>query len=150
MRVDHAALLRGHVEPGELCELPGIGPIPVEVARALAVDSVLSVLVTDGVDVTSVAHAGRTIPAALRRALAERDPCCAVPGCDVGEALEIDHIRPVGEGGMTSLANLVRLCHWHHYLKTHQRHRIERSGTEWRWLVPDDSRGGAFSLQRSG
>ena len=150
VRVDHAALMRGHVEHGELCELPGIGPVPVEVAHALAVDSVLSVLVTDGVDVMSVAHAGRTIPAALRRALVERDPCCAVPGCDVGEALEIDHIRPVGDGGMTTLANLVRLCHWHHYLKTHQRHRIERSGTEWRWLVPDDSRGGAFSLQRSG
>jgi Domain of unknown function (DUF222)/HNH endonuclease len=150
VRVDHAALMRGHAEVGELCEVPGIGPIPVEVARALAVDSVLSILVTDGVDVTTVAHAGRTIPAALRRALTERDPCCAVPGCDVREALEIDHIRPVGDGGMTTLANLVRLCHWHHYLKTHQRHRIERSGSEWRWLVPDDSRGGAFSLQRSG
>ena len=85
VRVDHAALVRGHVEPGELCEIPGVGPIPVEVARRLAVDSVLNVLVTDGVDVTTVAHSGRTIPAALRRALVERDPECVVPGCDTRE-----------------------------------------------------------------
>ncbi len=150
VRVDHAALVRGRVEGGEICELPGIGPIPVEVARQLAVDSILSVLVTDGVDVTAVAHAGRTIPAAVRRALIERDQTCAVPGCDVGEALEIDHIVPVGEGGITTLRNLVRLCRWHHYLKTHQRHRIERSGHGWHWIPPDDARAGPFSLQRAG
>ena len=67
VRVDHQALRRGHIEPGEVCEIPGIGPIPVDVARRLAADSVLSVLVTDGIDVTAVAHAGRTIPAAFRR-----------------------------------------------------------------------------------
>ena len=150
VRVDYDALVRGHLEEGELCEIPGIGPIPVEVAQRLAVDSILSVLVTDGVDVTAVAHAGRTIPAPLRRALLERDQTCCVPGCDVREALEIDHIHPVAEGGITAIENLVRLCHWHHYLKTHQRHRIERSGSEWRWLAPDDSRNGAFDLQRSG
>ena len=74
VRVDHAALIRGRVEPGEICEIPGVGPIPVEVARRLAVDSILSVLVTDGVDVTTVAHAGRTIPAAVRRALRRARP----------------------------------------------------------------------------
>jgi hypothetical protein len=150
VRVDYYALVRGHLVEGELCEIPGIGPIPVEVARRLAVDSILSVLVTDGVDVTAVAHAGRTIPAALRRALLERDQTCCVPGCDIREALEIDHIHPVAEGGITSLENLVRLCHWHHYLKTHHGHRIERSGGEWEWIPPDDSRAGAFNLHRSG
>lgn len=150
VRVDHAALVRGHLEEGELCEIPGVGPIPVEVARRLAVDSILSVLVTDGVDVTAVAHGGRTIPAALRRALLERDQTCAVPGCAVREALEIDHIHPLADGGTTTLDNLVRLCHWHHYLKTHQHHRIERSGAEWRWITPDDSRRGPYTLQRSG
>jgi hypothetical protein len=136
VRVDHEALTRGHLEAGEICEIPGVGPIPVEVARRLAVDSVLSVLVTNGVDVTTVAHAGRTIPAALRRALVERDPVCVVPGCGVGQALEIDHVEPFGQGGPTSLANLVRLCRWHHYLKTHQRHRLEREEDGWRWIPP--------------
>ena len=150
VRVDHAALTRGRLVGGEICEIPGIGPIPVEVARRLAVDSILSVLVTDGVDVTAVAHVGRTIPAAVRRALLERDQMCAVPGCDISEALEIDHIDPLVQGGITTLDNLVRLCHWHHYLKTHQGHRIERSGAGWEWRAPDDARSGPVALHRPG
>jgi hypothetical protein len=150
VRVDHGALVRGHLEVGEICEIPGIGPIPIEVAQRLAVDSILSVLVTDGVDVMTVAHAGRTIPTSLRRALVERDQACVVPGCDIREALEIDHVDPFGRGGPTRLDNLVRLCHWHHYLKTHQRHRIERTDDGWRWHPPDDSRTGPFALNRSG
>ncbi len=136
VRVDHQALVRGHLEPGEICEIPGIGPIPVDVARRLAADSILSVLLTDGVDVTSVAHAGRTIPAAIRTALIERDPMCVVPGCGSREALEIDHLLPFGNDGPTSLSNLARLCHWHHYLKTHQRYRLARVGDEWEWHPP--------------
>ena len=104
----------------------------------------LNVLVTDGVDVTAVAHAGRTIPIALRRALVERDPECVVPGCSVSEHLEIDHTVPFAEGGPASLDNLARLCHWHHYLKTHHGHLLERSDPAdgsvrtWRWIAPDD------------
>jgi hypothetical protein len=138
VRVDHQALRRGHIEPGEVCEIPGVGPIPVEVARELAADSILSVLVTDGIDVTTIAHAGRTIPASLRRALVERDPVCVVPGCEVRDHLEIDHVHPAGLGGQTSMANLARLCHWHHYLKTHQRHRLEPAKRGWRWVPPSE------------
>ena len=141
VRVDHQALVRGHLEPGEICEIPGIGPIPVAAARRLAVDSILSVLVTNGTDVTTVAHAGRTIPASIRRALIERDPTCVVPGCDVRQGLEIDHVEPFALGGATTLANLVRLCHWHHYLKTYQRHRLTAAGGGWRWEPPGDNRG---------
>ncbi|MGA2837907.1 MAG: DUF222 domain-containing protein [Acidimicrobiales bacterium] len=159
VRVDHAALVRGHVEGSELCEIPGIGPVPVEVARRLAVDSILHVLVTDGVDVTAVARSGRTIPAALRRALVERDPECVVPGCDVRDNLEIDHVRPYADGGETSLANLARLCHWHHYLKTHHGHLLDRGGTDvpggapgdgWRWIAPEDPPSVPRSIRRSG
>ena len=67
--VDHDAFTRGHTENGEVCDIPGIGPIPVSVARRLAGDAVLKVIVTDGVDVTALAHGGRTIPAHLRSAL---------------------------------------------------------------------------------
>jgi len=62
VRVDHEALMRGHLEAGRSARFPAFGPIPVDVARRLAADSILSVLITDGVDVTSVAHGGRTIP----------------------------------------------------------------------------------------
>jgi len=136
VRVDHAALRRGHVGPGEVCEIPGIGPIPVEVARQLATDSILSVLLTDGVDVTSVAHVGRTIPAALRTALIERDPVCVVPSCEVSEGLEIDHVHPFADGGPTSLRNLARLCHWHHYLKTHQGYLLVPEPDGWSFHPP--------------
>ncbi len=157
VRVDHAALLRGHVEGDELCEIPGVGPIPVEVARRLAVDSFLNVLVTDGVDVTTVARPGRTIPASLRRALEERDPECVVPGCDTGQRLEIDHLVPFADGGETSLANLARLCHWHHYLKTHHGHQLRRedgadsaSPGRWRWIAPDEPPVVPRRIRRSG
>ncbi|MGA7419992.1 MAG: DUF222 domain-containing protein [Acidimicrobiales bacterium] len=136
VRVDHGALVRGHLEPGEICEIPGIGPIPVAAARRLAEDSILSVLVTKGVDVTGVAHAGRTIPASIRRAIIERDSHCVVPGCDVRDGLEIDHVIPVNERGPTKLDNLARLCHWHHYLKTHQGHLLTRDGDDWSWHPP--------------
>jgi hypothetical protein len=136
VRVDHEALIRGHLEPGEICEIPGIGPIPIAAARRLAEDSILSVLVTNGVDVTGVAHAGRTIPASIRRAIIERDTHCVVPGCDVSNGLEIDHVIPVIEHGPTKLDNLARLCHWHHYLKTHQGHLLSRQGDHWSWQPP--------------
>ncbi len=157
VRVDHAALVRGRVEGNELCEIPGVGPIPVEVARRLAVDSFLNVLVTDGVDVTTVARSGRTIPVALRRALEERDPECVVPGCDTRERLEIDHLVPFADGGEVSLANLARLCHWHHYLKTHHGHRLQRdvddsggSMERWRWIAPDEPPVVPRRIRRSG
>jgi hypothetical protein len=150
VRVDHEALLRGHVESGEVCEIPGIGPIPVEVARRLAGDSILSVLVTDGVDVTAVSHGGRTIPASVRTALIERDPVCVVPGCGLREGLEIDHVDPFAAGGETRLSNLARLCHWHHYLKTHQRHRLEPDGAGWRWVTPEEQRTDAVAVDGSG
>ena len=82
-RVDHSALVRGFVEEGEVCDIPGIGPIPVSVARELLADGVLKVIVTKGVDVVAVAHGGRTVPAHVRSALETRDPKCVVPGCDV-------------------------------------------------------------------
>ena len=62
VRVDHAALVRGHCEEGETCDIPGVGPIPVASARALAGDCILKVLVTKGVDVVAVAHGGTDDP----------------------------------------------------------------------------------------
>src|ERR687887_689376 len=118
VRVDHAALVRGHAKEGEACEIPGIGPIPVGAARMLASDSILKVLLTKGAEVRTVAHVGRTIPAKIRTALEERDPTCVVPGCDVRVGLEIDHIKALAQGGLTTMTNLRRLCRWHRYCKT--------------------------------
>ena len=141
VRVDHAALMRGHAEAGEVCEIPGIGPIPVATARALASDAILKVLVTDGVDIKAVAHAGRTISAHLRTALEARDQTCVVPDCDIQHGLQIDHRIPLSSGGLTTLENLDRMCPWHHYLKTHCGYRIEGGPGSWQLRSPDQQEG---------
>jgi 5-methylcytosine-specific restriction endonuclease McrA len=78
-------------------------------------------LITDGTDVRSISHLGRTIPARLRTAVEEAYPTCAVEGCEVDRHLEIDHKLDVALGGPTELANLQRLCPHHHDEKTRSR-----------------------------
>ena len=129
IRADHGALVRGHTEAGETCEIAGVGPIPVAVAQRLADDCFLKVLLTDGEDVRAVAHVGRVIPARLRTAVEEQYRECCVEGCHVARHLEIDHNIPVAEGGLTALSNLHRLCHHHHDYKHAHRLRLDGSGT---------------------
>ena len=33
--IDHTALIRGHTEPGEKCEIAGVGPVPVATVKAM-------------------------------------------------------------------------------------------------------------------
>ncbi len=130
IRVDIDALKRGHTEHGEVCEIAGVGPIPVASATEYLGDAFLKLLVVDGVDIKTVAHMGRHIPAPLRTAIEERDRVCQVPTCDMTIGLEIDHIVPFAEGGPASLENLVRLCKRHHLQKTHDGFRLVKNGSE--------------------
>ncbi|MGH9004056.1 MAG: DUF222 domain-containing protein, partial [Acidimicrobiia bacterium] len=116
--VDYDALLRGHTVAGEKCEIPGIGPIPVTLARQMADDAILKVLLKKGVDVVAVAHGGYTPPAHLRSALEVRDPTCIVPRCNRRRNLQIDHRNTYNRTRVTKLEDLARLCPFHHYLKT--------------------------------
>ena len=138
VRVDHAALARGHREAGEVCEVAGVGPIPIATARALSSDAILAAVITKGEDVKAVAHLGRTIPARLRTALEARDPECVVPGCHSRYRLEIDHVKPLAEGGRTSLDNLARMCRPHHHMKTILGFCLEGSPGKWRWIPPEE------------
>ena len=151
IRIDIDALKRGHTEHGEVCEIAGVGPIPVASASEYLGEAFLKLLVVDGVDIKTVAHMGRHIPAPLRTAVEERDRVCQVPTCDTTIGLEIDHIKAFAEGGPASLANLVRLCKRHHLQKTHDGYRlikIECSEGEigvekrvrWDWRAPPDTR----------
>ncbi len=135
IRVDLEALRRGELGRGELCEIPGVGSIPVERARALLGTALTHVIVTDGVDVTTVCRLGRHIPDSLRQALLERDPLCVVPTCDVAAPLEIDHWRvDFADGGPTELDNLARLCHDHHRMKTVGDFRLEGGPGAWAFV----------------
>jgi hypothetical protein len=137
LRVDLAALRRGELEDGEACEIPGVGQVPLATARALLGDAICDVVIADGVDVTTVCHLGRSIPTALKTALLARDPTCVVPGCDVANGLEFDHWAvPFAEGGPASLENIARLCHHHHYLRTHKGFRLSGGPGRWRWSPP--------------
>lgn len=88
----------------------------------------------EGSDVRAIATVGRPIPARLRVALEARDHTCVVPGCDNRRFLEIHHIIPVCEGGLTCLENCCRVCLWHHTLVTRGYWRIEGKPGDWRWL----------------
>ncbi len=137
VRVDLGTLRRGFVEGDEICEIAGVGPIPVDVAKDLLGDAVFHFVVTDGIDVKAVTSKKRTIPASLRRALMERDRACAVPGCDVTDHLQIDHRWEFAKGGPTELSNLSRLCPAHHRMKTTAGFRLVDDGDGVRWLGPD-------------
>jgi len=117
LRADAVAWERGHTEAGELCEIDGVGPIPVHVAQRLAEGDAFEVDPNDP-DVASISTLSRHIPARLRRALLVRDPVCVVAGCYERDNLEIDHIVEHSKGGRTSIDNLCRLCRKHHRLKT--------------------------------
>jgi len=140
--VDIEAFFRGEAAEGERCEIAGVGPVPVTTARAILGDSILELVIKDGVDVVSVTHLGRAVPNALRRALEERDPRCVVPGCELDRGLEIDHWKiDFAAGGPTELWNLARLCKAHHAMKTYRGYRLEGGPGAWRWLPPRDQSG---------
>ena len=72
--IDRAALLRGKAEAGERCEVAGGGPVPVRVVRSMLDDAFVTAVVTDGVDVATVAHLGRRPTAHQRSALEGATP----------------------------------------------------------------------------
>ena len=139
IRIDHTAFTREQVEPGETCEILGVGPIPVTVAKALSVDAFYAAVITRGVDIVNVAHLGRAVTAEQRTALQLRDPTCVVPGCTTSHGLEIDHTSSAAgwaDTRRTTLDHLARLCHHHHQQKTHHGHTLTRTPGAWQWRPP--------------
>ncbi|MGH8824267.1 MAG: hypothetical protein ACRDVN_07320, partial [Jiangellaceae bacterium] len=118
LRIDIEALRRGAVAGGELCEITGVGPVPVPIARGLLGQAVLKLVITRGVDVAHVTHVGRGPTAAQRIALAWTSPDCTVQGCP-RTRIEYDHRQPWKDTRHTRLNELDPLCDHHHDLKTH-------------------------------
>jgi hypothetical protein len=139
LRIDHTAYVRGHVEGDEICEIAGIGPVPVPVVRAAMDDAFLAAVVTKGVDVVNVAHLGRRATAHQRTALQWRDPECAVEGCHRSARLEIDHRHDWARTRHTTLRELDRMCDHHHDLKTRHGWRLA-PGTGKRPMLPPPAR----------
>jgi hypothetical protein len=68
VHVDQPALDRGYAQPGERCEIDGIGPVPVTVVRGMLDDARVVVVGHDqSGDITSISSMSRGIPIKLRR-----------------------------------------------------------------------------------
>lgn len=139
LRLDYAAIERGHLEKDEICEVPGIGPVSLKAARQMLGDSRQMLIAVEGDDIRMVKGIGHSIPDRLRRAVYERDDNrCVVPGRDTNHwGHQIDHVKEYRHGGETQLYNLALLCLWHHKLKTHYGYRIQHSRHRWIWLGPN-------------
>ncbi|HVL91106.1 MAG TPA: hypothetical protein VM841_12815 [Actinomycetota bacterium] len=126
VHVDAAAWERGSASPGERCEIAGVGPTTVAAARRLAAQpgGTLKIAIRDKGNVVGVVNTGRYVPARVGAALEVRDERCVVKGCTRRRGLQRDHIVEYGRGGETSLANLQRVCGYHHDLKTHMGWKI--------------------------
>jgi hypothetical protein len=88
--------------------------VSAETARRLACDAA-KVVMTHGADgsVLDVGRRTRTVPPALRRALAHRDRGCRFPGCGL-RLCDAHHVEHWADGGATRLDNLIQLCRRHH------------------------------------
>jgi HNH endonuclease len=121
---DLFAWRRGHTHPGEVCHITGGGPIPVEVAKELAGDAFVKAVLHDGVEIRTIKHFGRHLPAPLRTAL-DLGPVPEFTGracadCGSRWGLQYDHINPVANHGPTEYANLEARCYKDHQIKTEQ------------------------------
>lgn len=139
VRVDLEALVRGRVEGEELCEITGLGPIPVSVARRILGDSVLKLVITKGVDVAHLTHLGRGPTAAQRLALLWSSPTCAVAGCN-GVRYQHDHRIPYATTKHTRLDELDPLCPRHHERKTRENWELVVGKGKRAFVPPTDPR----------
>jgi hypothetical protein len=137
VRVDHAALCRGQVEGDEVCEIAGLGPIPVQVARDLLGDAVLKLVITKGVDVVNVTHLGRGPTVAQKVALWWQNPQCTAFDCTRVQRIEFDHREEWRKTHHTRLDEGDGLCGHCHDLKTYFGWALVE-GTGKRPLVPPD------------
>ncbi|GAB3098472.1 DUF222 domain-containing protein [Isoptericola nanjingensis] len=130
--------------------LAGHGPIPADMARALASDpdAVWQRLFTDpgsGV-LTDLSSRSYRPSVALRAAVVARDVTCTFPGCRVSAASsDLDHVDPydpASDAAQTHGDNLHVLCRTHHRAKTVGGWQVVRhpDGGRTTWVAPTGHR----------
>ena len=141
VRVDWDALVRGFPVEGEVCEIAGIGPVPVSVVEAILAtgDAFLAAVVTRGTAVAKVVHLGRKPTETQVTALQWTDPCCRVLGCSRAHT-EIDHRTDWARSKVTVLGLLDRLCGHHHAKKTREGWELVPGQGKRPMVPPDDPR----------
>jgi hypothetical protein len=140
IRVDLEALVRGSVDGCEICEIAGLGPVPVATARELLGEAILKLVITKGVDVINVTHLGRSPTVAQRVALWWQSPVCTAAGCTRSRRLENDHQIGWAETHRTVLGELDPLCTHEHRLKTLYGWALVAGTGKRPFVPPDDPR----------
>ncbi|MEA2499177.1 MAG: hypothetical protein QOH26_1582 [Actinomycetota bacterium] len=122
--VSHEVAERGwkDVKKGEVCKIPGVGPIPPQVAKEIAHDAFLSGVFFDGKDLREFCRWSRSIPIEVAIALELGPPpdFDGVVCVDCGNRFrtEFDHVQPRAARGPTSNGNLKPRCWSCHQTKT--------------------------------
>ncbi len=116
--VGHETLRSGELVPGEVCEIPGVGPVDVDWVREELGAAFVTAIIKHGKDIRTVAHFGRRIPAELMTALLVGGRECDAEGCNHRGYLERDHVHDHAKGGPASYDNMCWLCYRHHRLKS--------------------------------
>ena len=132
-----ADVLRDDAGKGQSALEDGIY-VPAGTSRRIACDA-SKVVMRHGSDgaVLDVGRKTRTIPPAIRRALAARGRRCRFPGCSCRHC-DAHHVRHWAAGGATRLDNLVLLCRRHHRAVHEEGFTVElRDDGEARFFRPD-------------
>ncbi|MGI8407927.1 MAG: hypothetical protein ACR2L3_05395 [Actinomycetota bacterium] len=109
--VSHEVAKRGwtDVREGEVCKIPGVGPVAPEVAREIAKDAFLTGLFYDGKDLRHIKRWSRSRPVEVAIALELGDPpdFDGVKCVDCGNRFrpEFDHVEPHVALGPSSYGN---------------------------------------------
>jgi hypothetical protein len=121
------------------CELEEGPSLASETARRLACDASLVTIIEDvHGEPLDVGRKTRTIPPALRRALASRDKGCRFPGCTHERYVDRHHVKHWADGGETKLSNLISLCRFHHRAVHEGQLVVERlDDGAWRFSKPN-------------
>lgn len=131
--VSHEVVKRGwkNVQPGEVCKIPGVGPVAPQQAREIARDAFLNGLFFDGKDLRQFKRWSRDIPVEVQVALElGRPPEFNGVSCvDCGNRFrtEFDHVQARNARGPTSEPNLRPRCWPCHQAKTKRDREAARS-----------------------
>jgi hypothetical protein len=110
--VDYQILSR---ELERLPEIDGVAVDPETLRRLTCDAGIIPMVLGSDSEVLDIGRKTRTIPAAIRRALEQRDGGCTWKGCTAPASwTDAHHIIHWADGGATALYNLVLLCRRHH------------------------------------
>jgi hypothetical protein len=134
----HRTTVVVHLDVEQRAAALHLGPLLTEAERQyLTCDATCEVWFERFGEPIGAGRSTRLINRRLRRALEQRHPTCAVPGCGATRGLHAHHIRHWEDGGPTELANLVLVCPYHHRL--HHRGLITITGPATDLTVTDSS-----------